>query len=109
MFRRLVSLLIVVALMACFGTMLPSGAQASTPTVMHTDVPAMPHAGCMHHHDKHTACHGCPICTGVDLPGLAVWDNRVDMPASLVRTPAQTALPAGVRPAGLDRPPRRQG
>jgi hypothetical protein len=102
-------LLIVFTLMACFGAMLPSGAQASTPTVMRMDVPAMAHAGCMHHHDKHVACHDCPICTGVDLPRLAVWANRVDMPATLVRTPAQTALLAGVRPAGLDRPPRRQG
>jgi len=109
MLRRALSLLIVFALMACFGAMLPADAPASAPMAMHMDAPAMAHDGCMHHHRPHMACHDCPICTGVDLPRLAEWDHRVAVPAPLRRAPAHTTPLAGVRGAGLDRPPRHQG
>ena len=106
MLRRLVSVLIVFALMACFGAMLPSPAQAAAPmTVGHSGG----HAGCMHHHAPDAACHDCPMCAGADLPRLATWDDRAPKQPTLQRQPAQVTPLTGVRPANLDRPPRTLG
>jgi len=107
MVRRLMSLLIVFALMACFGAMMPTSAQAEAPTAMHMTASEMTHAGCSHHNGAHMACHDCPICAGAAVPDLAASDNRVATPARLP-TPGYTAHLTGVRPAGLDRPPRQQ-
>jgi hypothetical protein len=105
MYRRLMSLLIVCALMACFGAMLPAPASAS----VHADMPTTMAPGCTHHYDTHMTCHDCPICAGVDLPRMATWDDRGAMPADTLRPAAPVVAMAGLRPAGLDRPPRRQG
>jgi hypothetical protein len=101
MVRRVVSVLLVFALMACFGAMAPSRAQAAAPTAMH-------HAGCMHHHTPDAACHDCPICAGADLPRLAAWDDRTPLPSASQRSRASVTPLTGVRPASLDRPPRNK-
>ncbi|WP_428333157.1 hypothetical protein [Novosphingobium sp.] len=98
MFRRALTVLMMLALMACFGAMLPSPAPAA-PMTTH-------HAGCMHHHAPDATCHDCPICAGADLPRFAAWNTHAPMPPAPQRAPARVTALTGIHPASLDRPPR---
>jgi len=118
MARRVVSLLIALAVMVCLGAMTPGGACADTPTAkamqMHgTMAMTGPTAGrddCAHHRLDRGACHGgCDICAGVDAPRLFVLRHEVYAAPTKTEKPQSVNALVGVPSSGLDRPPKRNG
>jgi hypothetical protein len=115
--RRLLSLLVGLAVMVCFATMTPGGACAEAGPAKAAPMAgamAMAHAAagrddCAHHHQDKGACHACDICAGVDAPRLFVLRHEEVAAMAETKRPQSLGEIRGVIAPGLDRPPKRNG